>query len=161
MNHNRRVYCSFLCLSCMVFSVNFVGGGVDLWRLHADACFVPTLHTVGWVGNRIRFVGWSLCIRLWRTSSQWFHIHKLTRKVPQITQFFREAPRDYLSYFQKFPGGGESMWAGLAHSSPLLPSPPVTIAFCNSTDCFSFQIAGLSFVLSNFISSSLVYLEHH
>lgn len=48
---------------------------------------------------------------------------------------------------------------------PCLPSPPPTpqcgYSFCNSTDCFSFQIAGLSFILPNFISSSLIQPEHH
>lgn len=79
-------------------------------------------------------------------------------KGPQTPQPFDVGPERCWHAFPKFFAGG-ARWLAVPplHFSPLF----VAIPFCNSSDCYSLQIAGFSFILSNFISSSLVHPEHH
>lgn len=52
----------------------------------------------------------------------------------------------------------EVMW-GMEEAGWLFPAPLCGRPFSNSADCFSFQIAGLRFISSNFISSSFICTE--
>lgn len=74
------------------------------------------------------------------------------KKGPQTPQPFGAGPERCWHAFPKSFGGG-ARWPAVPplHFSPLF----VAIPFCNSSDCYSLQIAGFSFILSNFISSAL------